>query len=218
MELEIKRYMRNPFYVEAVQVADDNMEKIADWCGGRIKDDERQSKKYVRVWVTQVVKERQTKAFAGDWVVKLKDGGYKIYTDGSFERSFIQYFGEPQVGLSGTVEWDIDNNIPLYTRDHLRIESEKPMNFNEYAIHRDPDAPVLELSRQSTFIEGIDPMDADSNGLGEDPAEEGVCPSAPYHVGMATGFVDAQGHAVTEEHWRGVLAEHEPIDRGTDDV
>jgi hypothetical protein len=35
--MDIKKYDRKPFTVEAVQVTPQNAEKVAEWCGGRVE-------------------------------------------------------------------------------------------------------------------------------------------------------------------------------------
>lgn len=86
MTLVTQRYVRKPLYVDAVQVTEENMEEIARWSQGDVRL-EVDGRKYVHVLVNAPRSLRQTKAFAGDWLLHT-ERGYKIYTSLSFEASF----------------------------------------------------------------------------------------------------------------------------------
>lgn len=90
MNLEIKKYVRKPFYVEAVTVTEDNIVDVAMWCGGKLVPSDGTVNQYIKVPVDYPMTGRQTKAFVGDLVLKaLRDrGGFKVYTDVAFHRSF----------------------------------------------------------------------------------------------------------------------------------
>ena len=85
------RYIRKPLYVDAVRVTQSNLEEIAAWCQGEIRQDEvpgkGTTKKYVRVRVHNPKVPRQTKAFVGDWIL-YTERGYKVYTHPAFLASF----------------------------------------------------------------------------------------------------------------------------------
>jgi hypothetical protein len=83
--LEISKFMHKPVFVEAVQVTAENMEAIADWCGGAIQKSGENV--FIKANVPGAKSNRHTKAFAGDWVLKT-DHGVKIYTPKAFEFSF----------------------------------------------------------------------------------------------------------------------------------
>lgn len=84
--METVKYVRKPFEVEAVQVTTDNIDEVAAWCNGEVKEEENTSK-YIKVAVARVLNERQTKAFVGDWVL-YAGTGYKIYTAKAFAKHF----------------------------------------------------------------------------------------------------------------------------------
>lgn len=96
MTLDVKKYVRRPFAVEAVQVTPDNIKEVARWCGGRIKRTStshwtaRAGQEYVKVRVNKPLNERQTMAYYGDWVLSAEDGsnGFKVYTPKAFAMSF----------------------------------------------------------------------------------------------------------------------------------
>ena len=88
MPVDVEVWKRKPFFVEAVHVTDENMETIAAWCNGRItaiKGDE--NNRFIKVYVKNPMSARQTKAFAGDWVLKSGDS-FKVYKHESFLKVF----------------------------------------------------------------------------------------------------------------------------------
>jgi len=88
--ISIKKYARVAFHVGAVQVTEDNMGDVADWCGGDIRtmnDEEGDLIPYIKVRVKRPLTPRQTKAFIGDWVLQAGTG-YKVYTDNAFQKCF----------------------------------------------------------------------------------------------------------------------------------
>lgn len=99
MTLKIEKYIRKPFLVDAVQVTEENIHDVAKWCGGDVlstvktlRDENNKvigktDANYVKVGVHRPLNERQTKAFAGDWVLK-SESGLKVYTINAFDSSF----------------------------------------------------------------------------------------------------------------------------------
>ena len=86
--------MHKPLYVEAVQVTSQNMVEVAEWCGGTVQtSEEKRPRKYILVATVRPMQERQTWAFAGNWVLKTPQG-YKIYTNNSFMNGFIKVVEE----------------------------------------------------------------------------------------------------------------------------
>lgn len=94
MALEIDKYVRKPFAVDAVCVSEENMREVAKWCGGQVRRlprwDPRSGTKFISVNVFKALNERQTQAFVGDWVLSSGTGpnGFKVYTPRAFETSF----------------------------------------------------------------------------------------------------------------------------------
>jgi hypothetical protein len=92
--ISTSRYARKPFYVDAIQVTAENMEEVAAWCLGEIRQFETEpselgsrTNNYIKVRVHRPMNERQTKAYVGDWVL-YAGTGYKVYTPKAFEASF----------------------------------------------------------------------------------------------------------------------------------
>lgn len=115
MSLDIGKYERTPFYVDAVEVTLDNMEDVTKWCGGEIKRQVRnrsQVVQYIQVNVTNPVSEKQAKAFVGNWVLKT-NSGFKVYT----ERAFASCFKLVAVKMPPTPEeiWQ-DDMLPNFAQ------------------------------------------------------------------------------------------------------
>jgi len=103
MTLKIEHYTRKPFPVEAVQVTEENLNEVAEWCGGDIhastktlrNDAGEETSKiklpFIKVDVHRPLNDRQTKAFVGDWVLK-SESGFKVYTLKAFDNSFQKKF------------------------------------------------------------------------------------------------------------------------------
>lgn len=83
-------YQRKIFVVEAVQVTDDNMPLVAQWCDGEVANTPYTNKAYVSVRVRRPLDRRHTTAYAGDWVLKAKSG-FKVYRDKAFRENFEKY-------------------------------------------------------------------------------------------------------------------------------
>lgn len=100
MELQIESYARRPFSVKAVQVTDENMEAVAEWCNGSIEEDDA-GKRHIKVKVENPLTERQTRAYVGDRVL-YAGRGYKVYREHAFKKSFVREGGTPH-GVNSSV-------------------------------------------------------------------------------------------------------------------
>lgn len=89
--METVKYVRKPFYVEAVQVTAENLEQVAEWAKGEIRRAQGPNgegeQSYIKVWVQRPLDERQTMAFVGDWIL-YAGTGFKVYTQRAFDKSF----------------------------------------------------------------------------------------------------------------------------------
>lgn len=95
MALNLQKYIRKPFAVDAIEVTEENMYEVAKWCGGRVKTDRshwgnRIGQKFIKVEVAHPLNERQTMAYVGDHVLSSGTGpsGFKVYTPKAFAGSF----------------------------------------------------------------------------------------------------------------------------------
>lgn len=90
MTVSTEQYIRKPLYVDAIRVTSSNFDEVADWCQGRVLEEDepgKGSKKFIRVRVHNPINPKQTKAFVGDWLL-YTEKGYKIYTNTAFKASF----------------------------------------------------------------------------------------------------------------------------------
>lgn len=92
MTISTQKYIRKPFFIDAIQVTEENFEQIAKWCGGTVKTEKRGKKdvRFIEVPVVRPMSDRQTKAFVGDWVL-FSNGSRKVYTSQAFDNSFELY-------------------------------------------------------------------------------------------------------------------------------
>jgi hypothetical protein len=86
-EFHTAKYVRKPFDVEAIQVTEENMEAVAFWCNGALCASDGVPP-YVQVWVKRAQGQRQTQAYVGDWVLYSERGGFKVYLDKAFRKTF----------------------------------------------------------------------------------------------------------------------------------
>lgn len=83
---EVTDYTRNPFVVQAVKVTEDNMDRVATWCGGTVETPEI-GPRFVKVGVNKPLNAKQTQAFVGTWVLK-QAASFKVYTEKAFTSNF----------------------------------------------------------------------------------------------------------------------------------
>lgn len=102
--IELNKYTRIAFHVDAVQVTNENLGDVADWCGGEVRTaqndgvDAPKGAAFIKVRVKRPLTPRQTRAFVGDWVL-YAGTGFKVYTDNAFKKCF-----EPVVTIDVTQE------------------------------------------------------------------------------------------------------------------
>ena len=87
-------YIRKPFEVEAVEVTEENIEAVKEWCQGNLQTEEN-GKRFIKVRVARALNERQTKAYPGDWVL-YAGTGFKVYTPKAFLKTFVPKDGETE--------------------------------------------------------------------------------------------------------------------------
>lgn len=88
MSVVTELYVRKPFEVEAVQVTEENLTDVADWCDGDIRHTA-DKVPFVKVQVARPLTTRQTRAFVGDWIL-YAGRGFKVYTAKAFEGAFVK--------------------------------------------------------------------------------------------------------------------------------
>ena len=132
MTLNIQKYVRKPFAVEAVEVTPDNIREVAKWCRGRVVKakpngygyrGEAQPETYIRVFVRKPLSDRQTRAYYGDWVLlALYEEGppsFKVYTPQAFEYSF---------------EKEAERMMDVVERMDTRAEQQEKLEFEEDVV------------------------------------------------------------------------------------
>ncbi len=101
--IETNKFVRKPFHVDAVQVTEENMSDVAQWCEGQIQESEKtkdgSSATFIKVWVHRPMTERQTRAFVGDWILYARSG-FKVYTTKAFEKTFEQVGTETMMHIT----------------------------------------------------------------------------------------------------------------------
>lgn len=101
--LETKKYVRKPFYIDAVQVTAANIADISKWASGEVRTDSDGSQ-YVKVRVHRPLNDRQTKAYIDDWVL-YAGTGFKVYTPKAFANSFEQHSVETTMHEVSDPNW-----------------------------------------------------------------------------------------------------------------
>lgn len=92
--MELTRYASKPFYVDAVEVTEENMQEVAKWCKGSVRqmptaDVNAEAVNFIKVRVHHPRSDRQTKAFVGDRVLHGTANGFKVYTPNAFDNAFV---------------------------------------------------------------------------------------------------------------------------------
>lgn len=85
--MQTQRASRKPFFVEFVELTEENLAAASKWCKGVIQDDG--GRKFIKVKVDNVINDKQTRGFPGDYLLKQTNGnGFKVYTAKAFFRNF----------------------------------------------------------------------------------------------------------------------------------
>lgn len=93
--MKATRFMRKPFFVEAVEVTVDNMAEVAEWCQGHIINSTGRS--FIRVPVYRATHPKQTEAYVGSIVtlsVRDSEKSFKVYERMWLESNFIELEGD----------------------------------------------------------------------------------------------------------------------------
>lgn len=142
--MNIQKFVRKPFYVDAVQVTKDNLEQVAQWCGGTVAKDENSGQPYIQVDVfnpTDVPD--HSRAYVGRWILQAATG-YKVYKTKGFFRSFDQVteLSKPQADAAGI-------KVP-----HEPSKKPKPAEKRNRPVPQPPRNPVL-TEEQAQRLESL---------------------------------------------------------------
>lgn len=84
-DIQTTRFVRKPLHVNAIRVTHENMEAVAEWCGGVMgKQGHRQ---FIRLYLKYARTPRQTVAYSGDWITRVGTT-FKVWTNKSFRETF----------------------------------------------------------------------------------------------------------------------------------
>ena len=71
-------YKRKTFLVDAIQITEDNLDAVANWCKGKVlataATETEPARFFVKVPVKRPMNARQERAYIGDWVLKARGG------------------------------------------------------------------------------------------------------------------------------------------------
>lgn len=98
-ELNLKTYHTKPAQVEAIQITEDNMDAVAQWCAGEVKTPKDQPK-FIKVKVWRAANEKQTMGKVGDWILR-RGNGFKVYNDTAFRNSYHDGEALPMLPVGG---------------------------------------------------------------------------------------------------------------------
>lgn len=117
--MKTHKFARKAFYVDAVRVSESNIEEVAEWCHGTIK--EGADGKFIQVKVHRPLTERQTQAYIGDWVL-YAGTGFKVYVPKAFDKSFekVKTFTKAQADEAGIKVPHEKSTKPTPAKKHPR--------------------------------------------------------------------------------------------------
>lgn len=84
-DIQTTRFTRKPLHVEGIQVTDENMEALAEWCKGDIRKSGH--RRYIHLFLKSPRTPRQSVAYRGDWITKVGPT-FKAWTNKSFRATF----------------------------------------------------------------------------------------------------------------------------------
>lgn len=123
--MDTQRFVRKPFYVDAIRITADNQAEVATWCGGEIQTQEKLPApvQFIKLDVKQAQNERQTRAYVGDWILQT-NGNFRIYVHRAFLNAFdpdrpAQEVALERVGCYLFKRRMEQLNLPLEERDAL---------------------------------------------------------------------------------------------------
>lgn len=108
-------FIHTPLIVQAIQVTEDNMADVAEWCGGSIKYDGIGIRRpYIDVKVNHPLRREHTMAYVGCWVTFTKQG-FKVYAEDKFRKKH-KLFKEPECG---DTRYTLDHEPCVLGKGHL---------------------------------------------------------------------------------------------------
>lgn len=86
--MDICNARRKSFDVTYVVVTEENIDEVAEWCGGEVGGTG--AERFVKVTDKNAISTRQAKAFVDDYVLKMSETGssFKAFTEKAFKKSY----------------------------------------------------------------------------------------------------------------------------------
>lgn len=85
----IEQWNRNSFGVSAVQITEDNLREVAEWCSGRVLADLGSETPYIALVVgSNESRWVEANAYIGDWIIIDEDGRQAHYNDENFRKEY----------------------------------------------------------------------------------------------------------------------------------
>jgi len=122
-DIQTTRFVRKPLFVDAVQVTAENLEKLAELCGGTIG--RKGHRQFIRLYLQYVRTPRQTVAFPGDWITKVGDT-FKVWTNKSFRETFDPALSGLK-SLSNTLDTSPEQKYHNFTESEAKIFGNGPI-------------------------------------------------------------------------------------------
>ena len=91
-KIKAHRYATKPVVVEAIRISKDNIQWVADWCGGDVNASYiaygRMYPEAGKEFPERISKLPEFNAYIGEWVVKFKDGLFAPMSDKEFNKKY----------------------------------------------------------------------------------------------------------------------------------
>lgn len=129
MTIQTQKFARKPFYVDAIQVTEENMQQVAQWCDGTIQGTDA-GENFIKVKVNRPLNERQTQAFVNDWILFMSGGGFKIYTPKAFNHSF-ELVKVTQKGTDHSTTVAVEKSVEEHADEAIEMVEDKPATVHE---------------------------------------------------------------------------------------
>lgn len=165
--IEPRTYVNKPFEIEAVQVTEENISEVADWCKGHVIVGNKEI--HIKVQVRLPRNERQTQARYGDWVL-VTGRGPKVYTDVAFHKSYDLKVDEPV--LQNLTEEEANRLIKLVAATAPPVTGVIPED--QWIVRPEPEEKTPSLQTQminakpGSFDSYIKGVNADAQNQGYD--------------------------------------------------
>lgn len=196
---EFENFVRKQFPVQAVRVTPQNIEELAESCGGKIMHDGEKegnfSRDYIKVLVQYPKNERQTQAHIGDWLVK-QGRNYKVYLDPAFRATFEYPNGESLPGGNPNRK-----NRGPQKKHHPQGPSPANMPKKVLVPEKGPEQEDIPAGTPVITSETVEvPVIAPINYVETPPAEQLPQTSADVSPNVDTGDVNDLSDATFQEN------------------